>query len=58
MCGFSSIWAGRADLGSAETAEQKLKNATFEASFFYVFMGKKLFLKNLKNTLGSALKII
>ena len=34
LCGFSTVWADRADLGSTKTAKQKLKYATFEASFF------------------------
>ena len=29
-CGLGLVWAGRADLGSTETAKQKLKYATFE----------------------------
>ena len=38
---FSIVWADRADLGSTKTAMQQLKYASFEVSFFYVFMGKK-----------------
>ena len=41
LCGFSTVWADRADLGSTKTAEQKLKYATFEASFFMFSKGKK-----------------
>ena len=40
LCGFSTVWADRADLGSTKTAEQKLKYATFEASFL-CFHGQK-----------------
>ena len=33
LCEFSTVWADRADLGSTETAEQKLKYATCEGGF-------------------------
>ena len=42
LCEFSSVWADRADLGSTETAEQKLNYATFEGGFFS-FSGSKFF---------------
>jgi hypothetical protein len=32
--GFSTVWADWADLGNTKTAKQKLKYATFEASYF------------------------
>ena len=44
LCEFSTVWAELADwadLGSTETAEQKLKYATFEGGFFQLFRGKK-----------------
>ena len=44
LCGFSTVWADRADLGRTKTAEQKLKYATFEASFF-MFSWAKNYLK-------------
>jgi hypothetical protein len=57
LCGFSTAWADLADLGCTKIAEQWLKYATFEAIFFLYFHGqKRFFFKNLKNTLGSALK--
>ena len=40
LCEFSTVWADQADLGSTETAEQKLKYATFEGGFFS-FSGSK-----------------
>ena len=40
ICEFSTVWADRADLGSTETAEQKLKYVTFEDGFFS-FSGSK-----------------
>ena len=43
LCGFSTVWADRADLGSTKTAEQKLKYATFEVIFFMFSWSKKLF---------------
>ena len=41
----STVWADRADLGSTKTAEQKLKYATFEASFFMFSWAKNHFKK-------------
>ena len=41
MFEFSTVWA---DLGSTETADQKLNYATFEGGFFSNFQGKKKFL--------------
>ena len=41
ICEFSTVWADRADLGSTETAEQKLKYATFEGGFFNFSGAKK-----------------
>ena len=49
LCGFSTVWADRADLGSTKTAEQKLKYATFEASFFMFSWAKNDFKKIKKN---------
>ena len=40
QCEFSTVWADRAVLGSTETAEQKLKYATFEG-VFSAFQGQK-----------------
>ena len=34
LCEFSTVWADLAVFGSTETAEQKLKYATFELGFF------------------------
>ena len=48
LCGFSTVWADRADLGSTKTAEQKLKYATFEASFFMFSWAKNDFNFNKK----------
>ena len=45
LCGFSTVWADWADLGRTKTAEQKLKYATFEASFFLCFHGQNIILK-------------
>ena len=42
ICEFSTVWADRADLGSTETAEQKLKYATFEG-VFSAFQGQFFF---------------
>ena len=57
LCELSTVSADRADLGSTETAEQKLKYATFEGGFS-AFQGKKMFyIIFLKNILASALKI-
>ena len=49
LCEFSTVWADRADLGSTETAEQKLKYATFEGGFFNFSGAKKNF--NLKKNI-------
>ena len=43
LCEFSTVWADRADLGSTETAEQKLNYATFEGVFFNFSGAKKYF---------------
>ena len=42
LCELSTVWADQADLGSTETAEQKLEYATFEG-VFSAFRGKKTF---------------
>ena len=42
LCEFSTVWADQADLGSTETAKQKLKYATFEDSFFTFCRSKKV----------------
>ena len=41
LCKFSTVWADLAVFGSTETAEQKLKYATFDRGFFQLFMSKK-----------------
>ena len=51
-----AIWANRAVLGSTETAEQKLKYATFEDGFFNFSGAKKRFQFFFKDILASALK--
>ena len=43
LCGFSTVWADRADLGSTKTAKLKLKYATFEASFVMFSWAKNHF---------------
>ena len=45
LCGFSTVCADRADLGSTKTSEQKLKYATFEASFFMFSWAKNDFFR-------------
>jgi hypothetical protein len=42
---ISTVWADWADLGSAKTAKQKLKYATFEAIFFMFSWAKNDFKK-------------
>ena len=38
-----NCWADRADLGSTETAKQKLKYATFDRGFFNLSWAKNIF---------------
>ena len=54
LCNFSNVWTDRGDIGSTETAEQKLKYATFEGGFFNFSGAKKVLF--FKDILASALK--
>ena len=42
--GFSTVWADWADLGNSKTAEQNLKYATFEFSFYMFSWAKNDFI--------------